>query len=449
MNQGAVSSTWWGPSWVRRAKIGLLALAAVIVISQWVRVFDDFAQDDFRLHWAFGQRFLSGEFLYQVGHTPYPPFWGMVCAPLSLLPKRWSHVVAYPVGVLSLWALVLVLHRLTRQSLPLGKGPLFWSTALALALSSRFIIRELPECGPNLLMVALAWGGFALWRQGRDGLGGACLGLAIAMKCTQALFLPYFALKRQWRMVATTMAFSVLLSLAPVVRQGPESYARHMTTWAGNCWKGLRQSDPSVGVLGQEEVWNVSLRPTLARYMMHLPPGHKGRITSRWHAEWLDLPPAVAGALIKGALLLLLAVLAWRFREPALDRDDERILWEAAIISVMILLYSPLTWRQHCVAVFPAFYLICRTLASRGGLPRWMVRALGAYVFLVLLLDRGVVGRDGTFILDSFGATTFSMLLLLVVASGWHARLVKVAPKAAITRHPQHAATRQEIALVS
>ena len=43
--------------------------------------------------------------------------------------------------------------------LPLAREPLFWSTVQAVALSSRFVIRELPECGPNLLMVGLAWGG--------------------------------------------------------------------------------------------------------------------------------------------------------------------------------------------------------------------------------------------------------------------------------------------------
>ena len=97
------------------------------------------------------------------------------------------------------------------------------------------------------------------------------------------------------------------------------------------------------------------------------------------------------------------------------------ILWEAAVISLLILLYSPLTWRQHCVAVFPAFYLIARTGAARGGLPRWARGALGVYVVLVLVLDRGVVGRDMTLVLDSFGATTWSLLLLLAVTLGCHA----------------------------
>jgi hypothetical protein len=429
--------------------VAVLVIAAVVVVSQWVRVFDDFAQDDFRLHWTFGQRFLAGEYLYQIGHTPYPPFWGMVCAPLSLLPMRWAHVVAYPIGFCSLWALAVALDRLTRCSLPLPKEALFWSTTLAVALSSRFVIRELPECGVNLLMVALAWGGFAFWRQGRDGLGGACLGLAIAMKCTQALFVPYFVLKRQWRMVMATSAFVVLFSLAPVVRQGPSVYGRHLMTWVANCRKGLLESDPSVGVLGQEEVWNVSLKPTLARYLMHLPPDHKGRITSRWHAEWLNLPPPLAGAVIKAGILLVLAGVAWRFRRPARECDRETLLWEGAAVSLMILLLSPLTWRQHCVAVFPAFYLITRTRAARGGLPRWMLGALAVYVLFVLVFDRGVVGRNMTLILDSFGATTWSLLLVLAVTLGGHALRTAAASGAAHVQNSPSDATSQDLLLIS
>ena len=440
MNPG-VRPRFSRPARLRRAKIAVIVVAIVIVVLHWVRVFDDFAQDDFRLHWAFGQRFVSGEYLYQIGHTPYLPFWGMACAPLSLLPKRWAHVAAYPIGLVSLWVLIVVLDRLTRRSLPVGKEPLFWSTVTAVALSSRFVIRELPECGPNLLMVALAWGGIALWRNGRDGIAGACLGLAIALKCTQALFVPYFVLKRQWRMVAATLVFTLIFSAAPLIWQGPALYERHLKAWVGNCWKGLGGSDPSVGVLGQDEVWNVSLKPTFARFLMHLPPGHKGRIESSWRAEWLDLAPPLAGAIIKAGMIALLAFIAWRFRRPVVERHDDTILWEGAVVSILILLYSPLTWRQHCVAVLPAFYLIARTRTARGALPKWMLHALGIYVILVLVLDRGVVGRDGTLTLDSWGATTWSILLLLAVTLGCHARQVAIVRQA---WHPHFARLRRQ-----
>jgi hypothetical protein len=59
-----------------------------------------------------------------------------------------------------------------------------------------------------------------------------------------------------------------------------------------------------------------------------------------------------------------------------------------------------------------------------------MLYALGIYVILVLAFDRGVVGRDITLILDSFGATTWSILLLLAVTLGCHARQAAAARRA-------------------
>ena len=252
------------------------------------------------------RRFMAGEYLYQIGHTPYPPFWGMVCAPLSLLPKRWSHVAAYPDRRCFVGG--------ARPPAPSPDAPVasaghgspcsgrqHWHWPCRAGSSSANCRNAARICSwshwpgePRVLEDAAATGSQAL-----------CLGLAIAMKCTQALFVPYFILKRQWRMVAATTVFTLLFSVAPVVRQGPALYERHLTAWAGNCWKGLRTADPSVGVLGQEEVWNVSLKPTLARYLMHLPPGHKGRIASSWRAEWLDLSPPVAGVVIKAGMLVL------------------------------------------------------------------------------------------------------------------------------------------------
>jgi alpha-1,2-mannosyltransferase len=308
--------------------------------------------------------------------------------------------------------------------MPLAPHLRFWSTVAALALSSRFIIRELPECGPNLLMVALAWGGILLWRGGRDGLGGASLGLAIALKCTPALFLPYFALKRQWKMVAATSIFAALFTLAPIVRFGPTSYERHIRTWLAAIVKGLSNNNPSIGVLGQEEVWNVSLRPTLGRFLMHLPDGHKGKIDSNWRAEWLDLEPGVASTIVKASLLALLGFTAWRFRRPVLDRQAEAIAWEAAAVSLLILLVSPITWKQHCVGVFPAFYLLTRLGTARRSLPRWILVFLGVYTVVLLLGDRGVIGRDLTLSLDSFGVTTWAILLLLGVVMACHATRV-------------------------
>ncbi|HEX8204356.1 MAG TPA: glycosyltransferase family 87 protein [Isosphaeraceae bacterium] len=396
-------------------------LAAAIVASQWVRVIQR-PHGDFALHWRFGARFLAREFLYAGNlHVPYPPFWGLASAPLTLLPMPWMRTLLYPLGLVPLAALLGILHGLTRSHLRLAPTPRFWATALALGLSSRFLIRELPDNGVNLMMVALAWGAVGLWVRGRDRLGGACLGLAIALKCTPALFLVYFAWKRQWRLVTTAVTAAAAFTLAPALWQGPGDYERHMRCWLARCARGVAEPHPLRGVLGDEEVKNLALRPGLARFLIHLPPGHKGHCPHPWHVDFLDLPPAVAGVAVKVVMVALLAAVAWAFRRPVARRDGLTPLWECAAVSVLMLLYSPITWRQHCVGVLPAFYLIAHMAVARGGLPRWMTRTLGVYALLVLVLDRGVVGRDLTLLLDSYSVTTWSLLALLAVTLGCRA----------------------------
>jgi hypothetical protein len=419
------------------ARLALAVFGGVIVVSQWVRVMIA-PGGDFNLHWDFGHRFLMSEFLYiRNTHIPYPPFWGMAASPMTVVPMWLAQPILYPFGILALGVLTFVLARLSKPVLPMAREPLFWATALGMGLASRFLIREIAESGPNLLMVTLAWVALALWRRGRDTLGGATLGLAIALKCTPALFVAYFALKRQWRMVAASTLFAAAFTLAPLAWQGPSSYLMHMRIWIGNASRGLAEKDPTIGVLGDEEVKNVALRPVLGRLLVHLPEGHLGRVESRWQLEGLGVPPVTAGLIVKAIMALLLAGIAWTFRKPARDRRDFTIVWEAAIVSLLLLLYSPLTWKQHCVGAFPAFYLIARTAIARRGLPGWMLGCLGLYTILVLGLDRAVVGTLGTAILDSWGVTTWMLLLILAIALRLRADVVSVNPSSKLSAVPR------------
>ena len=78
-----------------------------------------------------------------------------------------------------------------------------------LASPSLQVVRDLTECGVNTLLVAYCWLGVYLWSRGRDIAGGVSLGLAMALKCTPALFWVYFLWKRQWRMAVATAVAAV------------------------------------------------------------------------------------------------------------------------------------------------------------------------------------------------------------------------------------------------
>jgi alpha-1,2-mannosyltransferase len=401
-----------------------IAIGAAWLTVVWVQIVAA-PQGDFPRHWEQGRRLLAGEFIYADGlNVVYPPLWALAHAPLTIMSAHTAQVVVYPLALLALAFLLRTLAGMSAPQLPLPAERAVWSAAAAVTLAAPFVSRDLPEVGVNTALVALSWLAVALWSRGRDVAAGMSLGLAAALKCTPLLFVAYFALKRQWRVAAVSALACAAFTLSPALVQGPGPYARAMEAWLATVWRGVTEPDPSRGPLGEQKVESLALRPALARYLMRLPPGHLGRPESSdvperphgapspfyLHVGALAPRPAGIVATIVMAGLLLLA--AWRCRFPPDGREDPAIPWEAALVSILILLYSPITWKQHCVGALPALYLVCRHLAAGRALPRAALGALAGYTVLVVLLNRALVGRDITKLLDGYHVKTLALLLL-------------------------------------
>jgi alpha-1,2-mannosyltransferase len=378
--------------WLERS---IAASGVVAVLVQWATIFFG-RHGDFPYHWEWGRRFVAGEFLYAGGfHIPYPPFWAMAHAPLTALPVRVAQLLVFSLAVGAIALLLWILDRLTRPLWPVDRAGLFWSNAAALFLTSRFLLHDLAHSGGNTLLLFLVWAGIFFWATRREWAGGFCLGLAIALKCTPALFLAYFAWKRQWRMAGTTAVAALVLTLAPVLRQGPSEYGRHMSFWAGNVWKGISAADPSIGVLGPEPINNLSLKPALARLLSRLP----GAAPSATWKSWL----------LRLSLGLLLVAAAWAFRGRA-ERDSERVLFELAAVGVLGLLLSPISWKQHFVSTLPALYLLVRRAISRGATSLRGALLLGGYAVVAIGLNRTMAGTPFWTWLDSWSVLTICLL---------------------------------------
>lgn len=404
----------WLTAHERLLRYVVVGLMAVVFVVQWVRAGLLTEDGDFFLHWQFGRRFAMHGLMYAEGlHIPYPPFWGMAWSPVATLPLLAAKLLCYPMSAAALGVLLYLLHRLTRHELPLSGKALFWTTAAVLLVLSRFLVRELPECGPNLFLLALCWLAIYLWTQRRDGLAGGCLGLAIALKCTPGLLLAYFAWKRQWRFAASAAAAALAFTLAPIVWQGPADYSLHMQIWMTHLRMSAGQSDPSQGVLGPETLQNLSLRPAIARGLMRLPADHVARLDHPGYIDFLDLPPQTAGWIAKAALLVLLASVAWRVRGPIARRNDPTVVWECAAAGILALLLSPITWYQHCVSLVPPFYLMARRAACRGRADRWALSIGAIFIVVHLLLSRGLIGRDLTMLMASYHITTWTLVAAL------------------------------------
>jgi hypothetical protein len=114
---------------------------------------------DFDVSMEFGRRFASGQPLSQGGlHFPYLPTAAMFFAPFSMLPRPLAFLLFY---MLAFICLVLVYRRLT--AMVCNARPVLrqrrWAVAIvSLILASHYIIRDLDDGGPNIVLLALATG---------------------------------------------------------------------------------------------------------------------------------------------------------------------------------------------------------------------------------------------------------------------------------------------------
>jgi len=408
-----------------RFRVVLWGVGAAVLAGTLIKVLRG-VNSDFPLHYTFGNRFLEGNFLYAGGlHVPYPPFWAMFWAPWTVLPLELAQVVAFLVlGIGSTIAFSVILIRIGHRIISAPDDRLTIALILAMTLTARFILRDLTESGPNLFLWSVVWAGILLYLGGRRVAGGILIGFSAALKLTPAIFIPYFLLKREWSTATAALATAAVLSVSPGLFRPAPLFRQEMGSWTGNARHGLTAVDPSETILDKPAIGNLSLRPALARFFQRYPAGHPLSVDHPAFIQFLDLSPQGAGWLVRSLMLALIGLVAWRFRRPASDDRLSAVLpLELATVSALALLYSPITWKQHCVSLLPALFLLALCSLQWDRVSRWMWYAMLYYLVFALVLTRDVVGRKFSILLESYHMVTWAILLVVILLLVWHRRL--------------------------
>lgn len=413
----AIPTFEWGSA-ERVAAATLVLLGLGLVIFNLIRIIIH-PIGDFHYHWQLGYDLVHGRSLY-LGPgggppeypNPYPPFWAMAHAPLTIVSAHIAQIIVFlPLYLGSLSLLLWVLHSLGKQYLPLDQAGEFWTTAISMLFALQFLARDMAECGVNVGLVALAWLAIYAWAHGRDCVGGISLGLAIALKMTAALFIPYFLWKGQWKIAGAALLFAVIFTVLPVFVRGPTMFATDLRQWAVIV-RGIGSDETSKQVLGQESTRNFALRPALKRLLGSAENPSSG------NAEGLAVSASKIARFVTYAVeLSLLALFAWAARARVRKRSDLVILYECAGVSLLMLLLSPITWGHHCVGTLPAFYLLFRTVFSSRCFPRWMLVPFTCIV-LALASNRVLIGRELSSLLSRYSVITWEVIALLILTLG-------------------------------
>jgi alpha-1,2-mannosyltransferase len=412
--------------------IALTVLAVVLLVEGYVAVFK--RENDFAWHYNQGKYFLAGDpFAGDLDWYPLPR--AMINALPALLPAIVARAVWYALAVGGLWVCYRLWDRLVAPvERPNAPGAVA-AGVLSVGLLMAYVLRDLDECGLQLLLLLMLSAAAWAVSHGRAVQAGFWLATALVYKSTPLLFLPLLLWKRQWRAAGWMIAFVALWAIAPAAWLGWERTAECHRQWIARVVRLTqdKQAYPSLMESEPPKPQNQSLQAAFARYLESYPAGHPLHMDHPAYFQFGRLDTSTAKRGVTVALLILAMALAIRIRRPwrfPEGTTEFAAVWAATCLLCALL--SPLCWKQHLVLALPCAFLVLRSAAAQRDGIGWRLAALLTIAAVVNLTRHGIVGREFSAVLMTYKLDTFAMLLLMSLALATSHR----AAKAVVEKNP-------------
>lgn len=313
---------------------------------------------DFPVYYAAGRSLLGGRTdlyapdfaLGRVMDYRYPPFFLVALAPLWLAPYPVAAYIWYLLSTLEITGCVLIV---VRAFPALCESKKMW-ILLALATAPYFVMM-LHYGNAHLLATFLLFASLYLFLRRKDVAGGLCMALAITIKVTPVLLLPYLVLKRRWKMLAAVGVFLAVVNLLPTAYFGLRANNDLLSSWYTHVIASQEFHEDNGPI-------NLSLKGQLRRYFSGVDYSRRVDGDVRYPAvnlaaqsrETVDSVWAVSAVILFAAVLFLVW---WMPRDRAAgieQGDKDRDEFEAHELSLMIclmLLVGPLTSKIYFVVL--------------------------------------------------------------------------------------------------
>ncbi|QGJ70089.1 Hypothetical protein PBC10988_17780 [Planctomycetales bacterium 10988] len=404
---------------------GALALLVIVLIVELVMsVF--LRTNDFDVHMQYGEAFLDQEIYRTLGDW-YMPGRMVINGLLAALPENfpWAELLSFFGATLCLYVVYRIWSQLAEDWFPATPRQNLVAALAAAGMLSPYLLRDLDECGLQILLLgALSIGGWMIW-QGRWFGGSFWLALGTVYKSTPLLFLPFLIWKRQWKAAAAMGVWVVVLNLSPVFHLGWEETIAANQQWFGRVEKEMAIKDPALNSVEPPNPRNLGIKPALARYFQHFPEDHRLHLEHPGFVQFADLDPETSSTLIKVFLLGLAALLAWKWlpawrlphsEEQKTDSKARHVMApEWAIVTLLCALLSPMCWKQHMIVMWPMAFLLIRqqmTALEPQVLRRYL---LISFTVLIIASKRWLMGKELSILVISYKPDTIIALMMLAM----------------------------------
>ncbi|MFC1675214.1 glycosyltransferase family 87 protein, partial [Candidatus Omnitrophota bacterium] len=173
---------------------------------------------DFHIYYVTGQRILNKQDIYipedqEHAEFKYSSLFALFMVPFALFPERAADALWYLLQFSLLFFIFAWAKELVCSNSLVGKK-LYLFYALSFLAMARFIFLNLDLGQPNILMLALLLLGFRYYLRKNDLACGLLIGLAVMVKYTPLLIIPYFLYKKRIRLALLILLSVVLFSFA-------------------------------------------------------------------------------------------------------------------------------------------------------------------------------------------------------------------------------------------
>lgn len=377
---------------------------------------------DFPVYYAAGRSLLSGRTdlyspdfaLGRVMDYRYPPFFLVILFPLWLLPYSVAAYIWYLLSVIEISGCAVIVCHTFKIS------KLMWLAAALIV--AQYFVMAVHYGNAQLLAVFLLFASLHYAHRRKDLAAAILMALAITIKLTPLLLLPYFALKKRWTMLAAVVVFLAAINIAPSAYFGFTTNNQLLKRWYDHVVASQEFHEDNGPI-------NLSLKGDLRRYLSDVDYSQRVdgdvnypavNIASLSRDRVVQAWTIIAAVVFAGVLLLMWWVPVRRKTDGELTNPDQldvandNIPLEMAVMICLMLLVGPLTSKIYFVALLWPVACLASVASSRvsrtGRLATYTLIALAAANSVLPLLP----GRSIQRLLLVLGADFYVNCLLMI-----------------------------------
>ncbi|MBI4431079.1 MAG: DUF2029 domain-containing protein [Candidatus Omnitrophica bacterium] len=387
----------------------LLLTAALLFISFLVfRGVEDMLQEnygDFHSYFKGGLALRTGAPLYFDPEEPsfrYSPFFALLMAPLTILPKQAAYFLWQ---ILMITQFLAILHwgrELADKSGLAGSPTPLWLYGSSLILIPNFVMANFDKGQANIFLLFWLLCGWLLLQKNRPCAAGVCLAISILTKVTSILILPFLLWRREFKCLAGSLISLVVLLLVPWTLNGFPDGFKTLRDWI--VW--TRQAHDHYFLAGQA---NQSLFAAIHRLVSRQESAYMtelGFATLRAPIELVKLTYAIFGAILYAAFL---ARANKRISQSPYGFSATFVDFCGILLAVTLIF--PVAWKYAFVNLLLPIMVILIYLFRNGGRDFPVLALLAGFFVLATVLPSSPV-RSIRMQAHFYSSITWGTLLL-------------------------------------